>query len=177
MLGRVGVKAFLQRFPKKSMIGRCEGAIASTSSPLDICIRPIDQVGFSGTVCCHWGAWGRWEFTNEQQVDEVGDSWRSVALYSRPGSGRICDSARRNGGAKRWRTASAGLVRHQHRRLGLPEHQPAAHMFGSHHSSRRLVNAVDVFRREISAPGGVARGRSRRATNIKPSRHFARRLF
>src|SRR5215472_13129789 len=31
---------------------------------------------------------------HEQQVDEVGDSRFSVALYSRSGSRRICDSAR-----------------------------------------------------------------------------------
>jgi hypothetical protein len=37
--------------PKKLMIERCEGAIASTSSPLNIAFDPIDQVRFSGTVC------------------------------------------------------------------------------------------------------------------------------
>ena len=95
-------------------------------------------------------------------------------MYSRPGSGRLCNATRRNGGTKRWRTASAGLVRHQYRRLGLPEYQPAAHMYGSHHSGRRLVNAVDVLGREIPVAGGVARGGSRRATRPRP--RFARHL-
>src|SRR5262245_27943792 len=54
---------------------------------------PIDQVS-SAERSAHYGAWGRWEFTNEQQVGEVGGSWRPVALYSRSGSRRICDSAR-----------------------------------------------------------------------------------
>jgi hypothetical protein len=67
----------------------------------------------------------------------------------------------------------------QHCRLGLQKHHPDAHMYGSHHSGRRLVNAVDVLGREISAPGGVARGRSRRATKSKrqPSPQYPRHLF
>src|SRR5215475_16020882 len=37
---------------------------------------------------------GDGRITNEQQVDEIGGSRRPVALYSGPGSRRICDAAR-----------------------------------------------------------------------------------
>src|ERR1700758_5882138 len=47
---------------------------------------------------------------------------------------------------------------------GCMEHHPAAHVYGSHHSSHRVVNAVDDFWRETTVSGGVARGGSRRAT-------------
>jgi hypothetical protein len=56
---------------------------------------------------------------------------------------------------------------------GCTEHNPAAHMHGSHHSGCRLVNAVDDFGRESTVAGGVAWSGSRRAT--KPtlrSRHL-----
>src|SRR5262249_23755394 len=50
---------------------------------------------------------------------------------------------------------------------------PAAHMFGSHHSDCRLVNAVDDFGRESTVAGGVAWGGSRRATQpTLRSRHL-----
>src|SRR5262249_48115095 len=56
---------------------------------------------------------------------------------------------------------------------GCKEHHPAAHMYGSHHSSHRLVNAVDDFGRETTVSGGVARGGSRRATQpTLRSRHL-----
>jgi hypothetical protein len=58
---------------------------------------------------------------------------------------------------------------------GCRKHQPAAHMYGSHHSGRRVVNAVDVLGREIPVAGGVARGGSRRATRPRP--RFARHLL
>src|SRR5262249_49715157 len=124
MRAGVGVTAFWQQFLRKVHSLRGEEAIASTSSPSGSSILPIDQVRLGGTVRHTTPPGGRWEFTNEQQVDEVGGSRCSVALYSRPGSRRICDAARRNGGAKRWRTASSRLVRHQHRRLGLQGTQP-----------------------------------------------------
>src|SRR5262249_60071751 len=82
------------QFPEKSIGERCEEAIASTSSPSGSSILPIDQVRLGGTVRHTTPPGGRWEFTNEQQVDEVGGSRCSVALYSRPGSRRICDAAR-----------------------------------------------------------------------------------
>src|ERR1700730_8948970 len=58
MRRRVGVTAFRQQFPKKTMAGRCEGAIASTSSTSDIASWPIDQVRFGGRVHHTDGAWG-----------------------------------------------------------------------------------------------------------------------
>src|SRR5262249_13682701 len=39
---------------------------------------------------------------------------------------------------------------------GCKEHNPAAHVYGSHHSGCRLVNAVDDFGRESTVAGGVA---------------------
>jgi len=58
---------------------------------------------------------------------------------------------------------------------GCMEHHPAAHVYGSHHSGRCLVNAVDDFGREITVPSGVARGGSRRVT--RPGPQFARHLL
>src|SRR6516225_6654602 len=56
---------------------------------------------------------------------------------------------------------------------GCMEHHPAAHMYGSHHSGCRLVNAVDDFGRESTVAGGVAWGGSRRATQpTLRSRHL-----
>src|SRR6516164_1497915 len=56
---------------------------------------------------------------------------------------------------------------------GCKEHHPAAHMYGSHHSGCRLVNAVDDFGRESTVAGGVAWGGSRRATQpTLRSRHL-----
>src|SRR5215472_917972 len=56
---------------------------------------------------------------------------------------------------------------------GCKEHNPAAHMYGSHHSGCRLVNAVDDFGRESTVAGGVAWGGSRRATQpTLRSRHL-----
>src|SRR5262245_23803615 len=56
---------------------------------------------------------------------------------------------------------------------GCMEHNPAAHMYGSHHSGCRLVNAVDDFGRESTVAGGVAWGGSRRATQpTLRSRHL-----
>ncbi len=46
----------------------------------------------------------------------------------------------------------------QYRGLGLQQHKSAAHVYGSHHSGRCLVNAVDDFGRETTVPGGVACG-------------------
>src|SRR5262249_3842907 len=56
---------------------------------------------------------------------------------------------------------------------GCMEHNPAAHMYGSHHSGCRLVNAVDDFGRESTVAGGVAWGGSRGATQpTLRSRHL-----
>src|SRR5262245_29974387 len=58
MRGRVGVTAFRQQFPKKSIKGTCEGAIASTSSPSGRSIlahRP-GEVQRNGPP--HYSAWG-----------------------------------------------------------------------------------------------------------------------
>jgi hypothetical protein len=56
---------------------------------------------------------------------------------------------------------------------GCKEHHPAAHVYGSHHSGHRVVNAVDDFWRETTVSGGVARGGSRRATQpTLRSRHL-----
>src|SRR5262249_19198888 len=78
---------------KKRIGGRCEDAIASTSSPSDLSI-PTDQVSSAERVRHTTAPGGEGRVTNEQQVDEVGGSWRPVALYSRAGSGRLCDAAR-----------------------------------------------------------------------------------
>ncbi len=51
-----------------------------------------------------------------------------------------------------------GWYVNQYRGLGLQEHKSAAHVYGSHHSGRCLVNAVDDFGRETTVPGGVACG-------------------
>src|SRR5262249_21580714 len=78
--------------PKK---GRCEEAIASTSSPSGRSIfahRPGEVQRNGPPHLRRLGGDGR--ITNEQQVDEIGGSRRPVALYSCPGSGRLCDAAR-----------------------------------------------------------------------------------
>jgi molybdopterin biosynthesis enzyme len=58
---------------------------------------------------------------------------------------------------------------------GCMEHQPAAHVHGTHYSGHRLVHAVDDFWRESTVTGGVACGGSRRATRPRP--RFARHLL
>src|SRR5262249_13098461 len=78
--------------PKK---GRCEEAIASTSSPSGRSIlahRPGEVQRNGPPHLRRLGGDGR--ITNEEQVDEIGGSRRPVALYSGPGSRQICDAAR-----------------------------------------------------------------------------------
>src|SRR5215467_12267372 len=72
MRRRVGVIAFRQQFPKKSIDGRCEGAIAPTSSPSDIASWPIDQVRFSGTVRHTTAPGGRWSL-------QMNSKWAKLA--------------------------------------------------------------------------------------------------
>src|SRR6516165_188447 len=87
-----GRTTFRQTVPKK---GRCEEAIASTSSPSGRSIfahRPGEVQRNGPPHLRRLGGDGR--ITNEQQVDEIGGSRRPVALYSCPGSGRLCDAAR-----------------------------------------------------------------------------------
>src|SRR5262245_44845886 len=75
--------------------GRCEEAIASASSPSGRSIlahRPGEVQRNGPPHLRRLGGDGR--ITNEEQVDEIGRSRRPVALYSRSGSRRICDSAR-----------------------------------------------------------------------------------
>src|SRR6516164_10733979 len=71
MRRRVGVAAFRQQFPKKSIDGRCEGAIAPTSSPSDIASWPIDQVSQRNGPP-HYGAWGRWRL-------QMNSKWTKLA--------------------------------------------------------------------------------------------------
>src|SRR5262249_11295455 len=104
---------------------------------------------------------GRWGLTNEQQMDEVSGSRRPVALYSRAGSvTQAGETVGLNAGAP----LPQGWYAINTVDWGCMEHHPAAHMYGSHHSGCRLVNAVDDFGRESTVAGGVAWGGSRRAT-------------
>ena len=88
----VGVTAFRQQLSEKAHRWKVRGRNCLNLVAIGRSI-PIDQVS-SAERSAHYDAWGAMGLTNEQQVDEVGGSWRPVALYSRAGSRRICDSAR-----------------------------------------------------------------------------------
>src|SRR5262249_56932923 len=90
----VVVTAFRQQFSKKSAVQAAREQFASTSSPSGIAFLPMDQVSAAERSATLTAPGGRWGLTNEQQVDEVGDSRFSVTLYGRSGSRRLCDAAR-----------------------------------------------------------------------------------
>src|SRR5262245_24821939 len=154
--GRASISATV---PKK---GRCEGAIASTSSPSGRSIlahRPGEIQRNGPPHLRRLGGDGR--ITNEQEVDEIGGSRRSVALYSGPGSGGSVTQPGETVGLNAGAPLPQGWYAINTVDWGC---SPAAHMYGSHHSGCRLVNAVDDFGRESTVAGGVAWGGSRRAT-------------
>src|SRR5215470_7481183 len=165
----VGVTAFRQQFPEKSIGERCEGRN---------CLNLV-TIGHS---ISH---------------DQVSSAERSAKLRRLGGDGRIQMNSKLTklaaAGALSLCTAVpalAGSVTQPGETVGLnagaPLPQgwyaintvdwgcsPAAHMYGSHHSGCRLVNAVDDFGRESTVAGGVAWGGSRRATQpTLRSRHL-----
>ena len=176
----VGVTAFRQQFPKKSINGTCAVAIASTSSPSGRSIlahRP-GEVQRNGPP--HYGAWGA---MGESQMNSKLTKLAAAGVLS------LCTAAPALAGSVTQPGETVGLNTgaplpqgwyvNQYGGLGLQEHKSAAHVYGSHHSGRCLVNAVDDFGRETTVPGGVACGGSRRATKSKPEPRpqFARHLF
>src|SRR6516162_7126408 len=173
MRGGVGVTAFRQQFLKKSRVGRCETAIASTSSPSHIASWSIDQVSSAerSAKLRRLGGDGSLQMNSK---------WTKLAAA---GLLSLCTAAPALAGSVTQPGETVGL------NAGTPlapgwyaintvdwgctEHHPAAHMCGSHHSGCRLVNAVDDFGRESTVAGGVAWGGSRRATQpTLRSRHL-----
>src|SRR6266568_7707273 len=173
----VGVTAFRQ-FPKKSSGASGAGAIC-----LDLVTighkhshRP-GEVQRNGPP--HYGAWGA---MGELQMNSKLTKLAAAGVLS------LCTAAPALAGSVTQPGETVGLNTGaplpqgwyviQYRGLGLQEHKPAAHVYGSHHSGRCLVNAVDDFGRETTVPGGVACGGSRRATKSKPEPRpqFARHL-
>src|SRR5499433_3394453 len=159
----VGVRAFRQQFPEKSIGERCEGAI---------CLKLVTI----GHTISH---------------DQVSSAERSAKPRRLGGDGRIQMNSKLTklaaAGALSLCTAVpalAGSVTQPGETVGLNtgtplapgwyaintvdwgclEHHPAAHVHGTHYSGRRVVNAVDDFRRKSTVAGGVARSGSRRAT-------------
>jgi hypothetical protein len=169
----VGITAFLQQLPEKAHRWKVRGRNCLNLVAIGRSI-PIDQVG-SAEWSAHYGAWGA---MGELQMNSKLTKLAAVGVLS------LCTAA----------TALAGSVTQPGETVGLntgtplapgwyaintvdwgcQEHHPAAHVYGSHHSSHRVVNAVDDFWRETAVSGGVARGGSRRATQ---PRHRSRHLL
>jgi len=167
-----GVLAFRQQFPKKSSGARGAGAIC-----LDL-VTIGHSISHGPGECAerppHYGAWGA---MGELQMNSKLTKLAAVGVLS------LCTAAPALAGSVTQPGETVGL------NTGAPlpqgwyaintvdwgcmEHHPAAHMYGSHHSGYRLVNAVDDFGRETTVSGGVARGGSRRATQpTLRSRHL-----
>src|SRR5215471_7575005 len=169
MRGRVGVQ-----FPKKSIGGRCEGAIASTSSPSGRSIlahRPGELQRGTVRILRAWGAMGELQMNSKlTKLAAAGVLSLCTAVPALAGSvTQPGETVGLNAGTP----LAPGWYAINTVDWGCMEHHPAAHMFGSHHSGCRLVNAVDDFGRETTVAGGVAWGGSRRATQpTLRSRHL-----
>src|SRR2546430_15427812 len=169
----VGVTAFRQQFPKKSSGASGAGAICPDLVTIGHkhSHRP-GEVQRNGPP--HYGAWGA---MGELQMNSKLTKLAAVGVLS------LCTAAPALAGSVTQPGETVGL------NTGAPlpqgwyaintvdwgcmEHHPAAHVYGSHHSSHRVVNAVDDFWREATVSGGVARGGSRRATQpTLRSRHL-----
>src|SRR5215831_16962860 len=174
MRRRVGMAAFRQQFPKKSIDGRCEGAIAPTSSPSDIASWPIDQVRFSGTVRHTTAPGGRWSLQMNSKWTKLAAAGFLSLWAAAPALAGSVTQPGETVGLNTGTPLAPGWYAINTVDWGCQEHHPTAHVYGSHHSGRRVVNAVDDFRRKSTVAGGVARSGSRRATQ---PRHRSRHLL
>src|SRR6266480_4135904 len=170
-----GLMAFRQQLSNKVDRARGERQIASTGSPSNNCIGcGSDQLQRNGPYDAFGG-----HARGGLQMNRTLTKWAAAGALS------LCTAIPALAGSVTQPGETVGL------NAGAPlppgwyaintvdwgcrKHQPAAHMYGSHHSGRRLVNAVDVLGREIPVAGGVARGGSRRDTRPRP--RFARHLL
>src|SRR5262249_31325117 len=127
--------------PKK---GRCEAAIASTSSPSGRSILPHRPGEVQRNGPPHYAAWGAMGRL------QMNSKWTKLAAA---GALSLCTAV----------PALAGSVTQPGETVGLNAGAPLpqgwyaintvdwgciAHVYGSHHSGCRLVNAVDDFGRE-----------------------------
>src|SRR5215472_16355627 len=170
----VGVTAFRQQFPEKSIGERCEGAIASTLSPSGRSIlahRP-GEVQRDGPP--NYGAWGAMgELQMNSKLTKLAAAGVLSLCTAVPALAGSVTQPGETVGLNAGTPLAPGWYAINTVDWGCKEHHPAAHMFRSHHSGCRLVNAVDDFGRESTVAGGVGWGGSRRATQpTLRSRHL-----
>jgi hypothetical protein len=169
----VGVTAFRHTGPRNKFIAEVRGrnCLNLVTIGHSILTHGPGEVQRNGPP--HYGAWGRWGL-------QMNSKWTKLAAA---GALTLCIAAPALAGSVTQPGETVGL------NAGAPlpqgwyaintvdwgcmEHNPAAHMYGSHHSGCRLVNAVDDFGRKTTVAGGVAWGGSRRATQpTLRSRHL-----